>query len=159
LCNSYSKYECINYNGNKCFDHWHASTFTEKIEAGGDKKARIERAEGLKRERVLIAEGDAVAIKTVADADKKKIELIAEGEAHAIKFVNESANKYFIDNAKDLKALETTERSLQYNTKIIVTEKGISPNLIVDAMGNGEGERKIVPYVRDHRKGKTEKKN
>ena len=38
---------------------------------------------------------------------------------------------HFVGNAKDPKGLEVTENSLKDNAKIIVTEKGISPQLIL----------------------------
>jgi regulator of protease activity HflC (stomatin/prohibitin superfamily) len=126
----------------------------KETEAKGDKLARIQQAIGFKQEKELIAQGEAKAITVVADADKTRIEKIAQGEAEAIKLVNDSANKHFIENAKDLKALEITQGSLENNTKYIVTEKGISPNLIIDG-GNGKDEqRKIIPYPYDRRKGK-----
>lgn len=138
-----------------------------KITASGDKLARIERAEGLKREQVLRAEGEAKAIKEVADgnkyeieqiaeADAKRIKRIADATADQIKVVNNSANQYFIENAKDLKSLEVTEQSLKNNSKIILTEKGISPQLIIDTVTSGE-ERKIVPLLPADRRNKKSK--
>ena len=56
---------------------------------------------------------------------------IAQGKAQAIQLVNESADKYFKGNARELKRLEVTENSLKDNSKIIVTEKGISPTLLL----------------------------
>lgn len=125
--------------------------------AKGDKLARIQQAIGFKQEKELIAQGEAKAITVVAEADKTRIEKIAQGEAEAIKLVNDSANKHFIENAKDLKALEITQGSLENNTKYIVTEKGISPNLIIDGGNGKDDERKIIPYPYDRRKGKGKK--
>ncbi len=56
---------------------------------------------------------------------------IARGKAQAIQLVNEAAEKYFKGNAKELKRLEITENSLKDNSKIILTEKGISPTLLL----------------------------
>lgn len=130
----------------------------KETEAKGDKLARIQQAIGFKQEKELIAQGEAKAITVVAEADKERIKKIAQGEAEAIKLVNESANQYFIENAKDLKALEITQGSLENNTKYIITEKGISPNLIIDG-GNGKDDeqRKIIPYPYDRRKNKGKK--
>ncbi|HSL25861.1 MAG TPA: SPFH/Band 7/PHB domain protein, partial [Acidimicrobiia bacterium] len=49
--------------------------------------ARVLRAEGLKLSQVLEAEGQAEAIKRVADADRYKRETVAEGEGRAIERV------------------------------------------------------------------------
>jgi regulator of protease activity HflC (stomatin/prohibitin superfamily) len=73
------------------------ATATE-TNADGQRRAAIKQAEGVKQATILEA----------------------EGTAEAIRLVNEAANKYFIDNAQKLKALEVTQASLQNNTKIIV---------------------------------------
>ena len=39
--------------------------------------------------------------------------------------------KSFVNGAKDLKSLEVTEKSLKDNSKVILTEKGISPQLLI----------------------------
>lgn len=80
-----------------------------ETEADGERRAAIKKAEGIKRATVLKA----------------------QGEATAIKLVNESAERYFKGNAKDLKKMEVTEASLKDNSKIILTEKGVNPNLII----------------------------
>ena len=137
----------------------------KKIEAMGDKKARIERAEGFKREKILQAEGERKAIQEVADGNKYEIEKIAIADAERIKKiaaaraeeiqkVNDSANKHFIENAKDLKSLEVTQESLKNNAKVIMTEKGMSPNLIVDTTEDKE-KKMIVPLPADRRSDKS----
>jgi len=95
-----------------------------EVKAEGDKRAAIQKADGDKAARIARAEGL-----------KREAELIAEGEANAIKMVNEAAEKYFIGNAKELKKLQVTQASLQNNTKYVVTEKGISPQLIINDTG------------------------
>ncbi len=88
-----------------------AKDFATAVEtkADGEKRAAVKEAEGIR--------------------DGKKI--VADGEAYRIKTVNESAEKYFKGNAKILKELEVTQASLEDNSKIILTEKGISPQLII----------------------------
>lgn len=76
-----------------------------ETQADGIKRAKIKEAEGLRQFSILEAEGKA-----------KAFELI---------------NKSFIGNAKILKQLEVTQASLQNNSKIILTEKGINPQLII----------------------------
>ncbi len=66
--------------------------------ADGEKRAKIKDAEGYKQSKILHAEGDAAAIK----------------------LVNEAADLYFIGNAQVLKKLETVERALENNSKIII---------------------------------------
>jgi len=83
----------------------------EVIAAEGEKKARIERAKG----------------------EAESIRLRAEAEAEAIAVVNDSVERTFKSRAEQYRRLEVTESSLKENTKFIITEKGISPSLIVNA--------------------------
>lgn len=92
----------------------------EKIAAKDFATAVETKADGERRASIKEAEGIAKGKKIVADA-----------EAYRIKQVNESAQKYFKGNAKDLKKMEVTQASLQNNSKIVVTEKGINPNIIL----------------------------
>jgi regulator of protease activity HflC (stomatin/prohibitin superfamily) len=57
------------------------------LEAEGDKQAAINRAEGAKQAAILEAQGKAQAIKEVAEAEKFQRLTVAEGEALAIKSV------------------------------------------------------------------------
>ena len=77
----------------------------KEIEADGERRAHIQVAEGKKRAQILEAQGKAEAYSLV--------------------------NKAFIGNAQLLKRLEVTEKSLASNSKIILTEKGITPQLII----------------------------
>lgn len=101
----------------------------KEINAEGEKRALIQKAEGDKAARIARAEGQ-----------KRETELIAEGEANAIKYINEAAEKYFIGNAKELKRLQVTQSSLENNTKYVVTENGLSPQLIIN-----DSDDKVVP--------------
>ena len=80
-----------------------------ETQADGERRAAIKRAEGIGQGRIIVAE---------ANAKKIKIE-------------NEAAKKYFVGNAQKLKQLEVTQASLQNNSKVILTEKGIKPNIIL----------------------------
>lgn len=77
------------------------------------------------------AEQEKLAAIQLAEGRRETEIRVAEGKAKAIQLVNEAAEKYFKGNAKELKRLEVTENSLKDNSKIIVTEKGISPTLIL----------------------------
>jgi len=96
-----------------------------ETKADGERRASIKEAEGVKQALILEAEGKSQAIERVAEATAKQIKL-----------VNESAEKYFIGNAKELKKLEVTQASLENNSKVVLTEKGISPTLVLNETGN-----------------------
>lgn len=88
------------------------ATATETA-ADGQKRAEIKKAEGVRQANILEA----------------------EGEAEAIRLVNDAANKYFIGNAQILKRLATVEKSLEKNTKIIVSGDTELVNVISDLAG------------------------
>jgi regulator of protease activity HflC (stomatin/prohibitin superfamily) len=95
-----------------------------ETKADGERRASIKEAEGIKQALILEAEGKSQAIERVAEATAREIQL-----------VNESAEKYFVGNAKDLKKLEVTQASLEENSKIVLTDKGISPTLVLNETG------------------------
>ncbi len=81
--------------------------------------------------RFEAAEQEKLAMIQRAEGKMEAEIMVAQGKAQAIQLVNEAAEKYFKGNAKELKRLEVTENSLKDNSKIIVTEKGISPTLLL----------------------------
>ena len=81
--------------------------------ADGEKRAQIKRAEGIKQARILQA----------------------EGESEAIRLVNEAANQYFIGNAQLLRRLETVEKALMGNAKIVVPSDTQLVNVIGEMAG------------------------
>ncbi len=80
------------------------ATATE-TKADGDRRASIKKAEGQRQASILEAEGKAKAFTLI--------------------------NKSFTGNSQILKKLEVTQKSLENNSKIILTEKGIHPQLII----------------------------
>jgi len=95
-------------------------------------------AEQERRAMKLMAKGKFEAAEQEKLADIQRAEgrreakiRVAQGQAEAIRLVNESADKYFVGNAQELKKLEVTENSLHRNSKIVLTENGISPNIIL----------------------------
>ena len=103
------------------------STMNEIIKAENTKEAAVDfaqaaetEADGEKRAAIKTAQGMARAVELKADAEKNAKISIAIGEAQAIKLVNESAQKYFKDQAVELKKLETMRDTLKNNTKIII---------------------------------------
>ncbi len=95
------------------------ATATETV-ADGQRRAEIKKAEGIRQARILEA----------------------EGEAQAIKLVNEAADHYFIGNAQLLRRLETVEKSLAANAKIVVPAGTELVNVIGDLAG-------ILPLKRE----------
>jgi len=88
------------------------ATATETV-ADGARRAEIKKADGVKQARVLEA----------------------EGEAQAIKLVNEAAQQYFVGNAQLLRRLETVEKALMHNTKIVVPSNVELINVIGEMAG------------------------
>lgn len=105
-------------------------SMNEVIKAENTKNAALDLATAKETE----ADGERMAAIKIAEGKKEGKILIAQGQAEAIKLVNDSAKKHFTGNAKDLKKLEVTQASLENNSKVVLTEKGISPQLIMDAI-------------------------
>lgn len=80
------------------------------------------------------AEQEKLAMIQKAEGQKEARVKVAEGKARAIQLINESAEKYFKGNAKELKRLEVTQESLAKNSKIVLTEKGIHPQIILGSI-------------------------
>lgn len=76
-----------------------------EIEADGTRRAEIKKAEGRRQASILEAEGKAKAFGLI--------------------------EKSFTGKAQLLKKLEVTENSLKNNSKIILTSKGIDPQLLI----------------------------
>ena len=80
------------------------------------------------------AEQQKLAIIQRAEGEREAAIKVAEGKAQAIKLVNEAAQQYFRGNAQVLKQMEMTENALRDNAKIVITEKGISPTLLLGSL-------------------------
>jgi regulator of protease activity HflC (stomatin/prohibitin superfamily) len=93
------------------------ATATETM-ADGARRAEIKKAEGIRQANILAA----------------------EGEAQAIKLVNEAADKYFVGNAQLLRKLETVEKSLANNAKIVIPSNTGLVNVIGELSG-------VLPFV------------
>lgn len=79
-----------------------------EIESDGIKRSEIKKAEGEKQAAILRAQGQSEAFELI--------------------------NKSFKGASVELKKLEVTQASLENNSKIVLTEKGISPQIIMDAI-------------------------
>ena len=80
------------------------------------------------------AEQQKLATIQRAEGEREAAIKIAEGKAEAIRLVNESAERYFRGNAQALKQIEMTETALRDNAKIVITEHGISPTLLLGSL-------------------------
>jgi regulator of protease activity HflC (stomatin/prohibitin superfamily) len=80
------------------------------------------------------AEQEKLAIIQRAEGEREAAIKVAEGKAEAIRLVNEAAQRYFTGNAQALKQMEMTESALRDNTKVVITEKGISPTLLLGSL-------------------------
>ena len=98
-------------------------------------------AEQERRSMRLLATGDfeaaeqqKLAIIQRAEGEREAVIQVAQGKAEAIRLVNEAAEKYFVGKAQALKQLEMIETSLRDNAKIVITEHGISPTLLLGSL-------------------------
>ena len=80
------------------------------------------------------AEQQKLAIIQRAEGEREATIKVAEGKAQAIKLVNEAAQQYFRGNAQALKQMEMTETALRDNAKIVITEHGVSPTLLLGSL-------------------------
>ncbi|MBN1450671.1 MAG: hypothetical protein JW963_06615 [Anaerolineales bacterium] len=80
------------------------------------------------------AEQQKLAIIQRAEGEREAVIQVAQGKAEAIRLVNEAAEKYFVGNAQLLKQLEMVETALRDNAKIILTEHGINPTLLLGSL-------------------------
>ncbi len=80
------------------------------------------------------AEQQKLAIIQRAEGEREAVIQVAKGKAEAIRLVNEAAEIYFIGNAQMLKRMEMIENSLRENAKIVITEKGINPTLLLGSL-------------------------
>lgn len=98
-------------------------------------------AEQERRSMRLLATGEfeaaqqhKLAIIQRAEGEREAVIQVAQGKAEAIRLVNEAAQQYFIGNAQSLKQMEMIETSLRENSKVVITEHGISPTLLLGSL-------------------------
>jgi len=80
------------------------------------------------------AEQQKLATIQRAEGEREAAIMVAEGKAQAIQLVNEAAQKYFQGNAQTMRQMEMTETALRDNAKIVITEEGISPTLLLGSL-------------------------
>ena len=89
------------------------------------------------------AEQQKLAVIQRAEGEREAAIKVAEGKAQAIKLVNEAAQQYFRGNAQALKQMEMTETALRDNAKIVITEHGVSPTLLLGSLPVTMSEEKL----------------
>jgi len=131
------------------------------VTAEREKEAKITQSEAEKEamrryaeSKVIEAEADKRSLIERARGRSEAIKIEAEAKALAIKTINLAAQESFKENAQKFKSLEVTENSLINNSKIVLTEKGISPTIVFNDSGV---EKKIIPI--DFKKRKKENNN
>jgi regulator of protease activity HflC (stomatin/prohibitin superfamily) len=107
---------------------------SKQMKAEREKRATILEAEGYREKQILEAQGDRQKAILTAEGDRQAAILRAEGEAKAIEQVSQAADKFFVGNAQLLKQLEVTQRSLEDNTKIVVSDQ----SRLINVLGLGE---------------------
>ncbi len=122
------------------------------IDPPGDIKKAMHKqktAEQERRSMRLLATGEFEAAEQQklaaiqrAEGDRAAAIMVAEGRAEAIRLVNEAAEKYFVGNAQTLKQIEMVEISLKDNAKIVLTDKGITPTLLLGDLPVAVTEKK-----------------
>jgi hypothetical protein len=86
-------------------------------------------------------------LRYIFQSHSKRCQILeAEGEALAIKLVNEAANQYFIGNAQLLRRLETVEKALANNAKIVIPANTELINVVGELAGG------ILPIPRKEEK-------
>ena len=98
-------------------------TMNMVIKAENNKRSAIDFATAKETE----ADGVRRAMIKEAEGKRQAAILEAEGQAQAFDLINSS----FTGNAQLLKQLDVTQNALQNNAKIILTDKGISPQLFI----------------------------
>ena len=93
-----------------------------------------EAAEQQKLATIQRAEGEQEAAIRRAEGERQASIKIAEGRARAIRLVNEAAEEYFQGNAQLLRQIEMTEAALRDNAKVVLTEHGINPTLLLGSL-------------------------
>jgi len=94
----------------------------------------FEAAEQQKLATIQRAEGEQEAAIRRAEGERQASIKIAEGRSQAIRLVNEAAEEYFQGNAQLLRQIEMTEAALRDNAKVVLTEHGINPTLLLGSL-------------------------
>lgn len=99
------------------------------------------------------AEQQKLAIIQRAEGEREAAIQVAQGKAEAIRLVNEAAQLYFHGNAQVLKQMEMTENSLRQNAKVVITQEGITPTLLLGSLPvSSNGDEPVMPSAGNGKK-------
>lgn len=108
----------------------------ERIAAKDFATAKETEADGIRRSDIKVAEG------------KKQARILeAEGVARAIELENTAIRNHFKDEAVIFKKLDVAQRSLENNSKVLISRDGIDPIVVL-----GEDLGKFVPFSQKGKK-------
>lgn len=99
--------------------------------AQADKEAVRQQSEAA----IIEAEATKTSLIERATGRAQAVRLEADAKAEAIKKVNDAVEVSFKENSQKFKALEVTQASLVNNSKVVLTEKGISPTIVLNDSG------------------------
>ncbi len=117
------------------------------VTAEREKEAKITAAQAEKESvrqisesRIIEAEADKTSQIERATGRAESIRLEAIAKAQAVREVNKAVEETFKANSQKFKALEVTQESLSRNAKIVLTEKGITPTIVLN-----DGDNSVIP--------------
>lgn len=100
--------------------------------ATADKEAIRQQSEAM----IIDAQANKTSQIERATGHAQAIRLEADAKADAVRKVNQAVEDTFKENARKFKALEVTEESLKQNSKVVLTEKGINPTIVLNESGS-----------------------
>jgi len=117
------------------------------VTAEREKEAKITAAQAEKESvrqisesRIIEAEAEKTAQIERATGRAESIRLEAIAKAQAVREVNQAVEETFKANSQKFKALEVTQASLSRNSKVVLTEKGINPTIVLN-----DGDTPVIP--------------